>query len=70
MQANLKACKASKLNTKNLSKRLRKASFGWVSGVQLREPRKSTKQSKSKQANKVNLKTKQASKLASEQANG
>ena len=40
--------KGSKLNTRNSTKRRRKASFGWVSGVQPREPRKSTKQSRSK----------------------
>ena len=39
---------ASKLNTRNSTKRRRKASFGWVSGVQPREPRKSTNQTKSK----------------------
>ena len=36
--------RASKLNTRNTTKRRWKASFGWVSGVQPREPRKSTKQ--------------------------
>ena len=38
--------RASKLNIRNSTKRRRKASFGWVSGVQPRESRKSTKQSK------------------------
>ena len=40
--------RASKLNIRNSTKRRRKASFGWVSGVQPRESRKATKQSKSK----------------------
>ena len=66
----IKQAKLKPYQSKQVEHQKLKASFGWVSGVQLREPRKSTKQSKSKQANKVNLKTKQARKLASEQANG
>ena len=57
----------SKLNTRYSTKRHRKASFGWVSGVQPRERRKSIKQTKSNLASKANQ-SKQASKRASERS--
>ena len=55
-QAKLKPYQVSKLNIRNSTKRRRKASFGWVSSVQPRELRKSTKQSKLKHVSKANQK--------------
>ena len=63
--ASSRQIRTSKLNTRNSTKRRRKASFGWVSGVQPREPRKSTKQANQNKQAKL---TKKASKWASERA--